>query len=391
MIARSIVRDLHSHEQAARLLARMMIVFSFVPIGAPIDRRASSLSAAAGAPSSGPTPPVAAVLLVAVSGGSARNRARERRSARPGAIARTFADIARRAPLRRADPAFSLLPDRHPRLGGELVLHACRGLGVSVTAYGWMFAGVMIGQITGAWAASRFVLRLGIGAAAARRRVDRRRGRLAAAGFAWAGREHWAAMVVPFAVLLFGTALVLPNATALALSPFPHAAGAASSLIGAIGFTARRAAQHLLGALFDGTARPMASVAALAGLAAFIFEAAAAWTELDAVVVGAGVVGLAVARELALAGREVVVLEAEDAHRHAHQLAQLRGHPRRHLLPARARSRRAPASPGERLLYAYCATHGVPHRRCGKLIVATDAAQLERAGRDPAQARMPTA
>jgi len=35
--------------------------------------------------------------------------------------------------------------------------------------------------------------------------------------------------------------------------------------------------------------------------------------KLDAVVIGAGVVGLAVARELALAGREVVILEAEDA------------------------------------------------------------------------------
>ena len=37
VIARSIVRDLHSHEQAARLLARMMVVFSFVPILAPIS------------------------------------------------------------------------------------------------------------------------------------------------------------------------------------------------------------------------------------------------------------------------------------------------------------------------------------------------------------------
>jgi DHA1 family bicyclomycin/chloramphenicol resistance-like MFS transporter len=79
-------------------------------------------------------------------------------------------------------------------------------------------------------------------------------------------------MVAPFSVMLFGTALVIPSATSLALSPFPQAAGAAASLIGAIGFTAGAALSTLLGALFDGSARPMASVAALAGLAAFAFE-----------------------------------------------------------------------------------------------------------------------
>jgi DHA1 family bicyclomycin/chloramphenicol resistance-like MFS transporter len=95
---------------------------------------------------------------------------------------------------------------------------------------------------------------------------------MAAAAFAWAGAEHWLTMVAPFSVMLFGTALVIPSATSLALSPFPQAAGAAASLIGAIGFTAGAALSTLLGALFDGSARPMASVAALAGLAAFAFE-----------------------------------------------------------------------------------------------------------------------
>src|SRR6185436_18850035 len=96
---------------------------------------------------------------------------------------------------------------------------------------------------------------------------------------------------------------------------------------------------------------------------------------LDAVVIGAGVVGLAVARELALAGREVVVLDAEDAigtHTSSRNSEVIHAgiyYPKGSL-KARA------CVEGKQLLYEYCASHGVPHRRCGKLIVATSEAQL---------------
>ena len=56
---------------------------------------------------------------------------------------------------------------------------------------------------------------------------------------------------------------------------------------------------------------------------------------VDCVVVGAGVVGLAVARALALAGREVIVLDAAEAIGTGNIVAQQRGDPRRHLLPGR--------------------------------------------------------
>jgi DHA1 family bicyclomycin/chloramphenicol resistance-like MFS transporter len=146
------------------------------------------------------------------------------------------------------------------------------GMGVSVDAYGSMFAGVMLGQIAGAWVASRLVLRLGMRGLVRSGSSLMLAGGAIAAAFAWAGSAHWAGIVAPFALMLFGAALVLPNATALALSPFPHAAGSASSLIGAIGFTAGALLSMLLGALFDGTPRPMASAAALAAAAVFGFE-----------------------------------------------------------------------------------------------------------------------
>ena len=96
---------------------------------------------------------------------------------------------------------------------------------------------------------------------------------------------------------------------------------------------------------------------------------------LDAVVIGAGVVGLAVARALALSGREVVILEAEDAigtHTSSRNSEVIHAgiyYPKGSL-KARA------CVEGRALLYEYCEAHGVPHRRSGKLIVAADDSQL---------------
>ena len=97
---------------------------------------------------------------------------------------------------------------------------------------------------------------------------------------------------------------------------------------------------------------------------------------VDAVVIGAGVMGLAVARVLATAGRDVVILEAEDAigkHTSSRNSEVIHAgiyYPQ-DSLKARA------CVEGRQRLYRYCAERGVPHRRCGKLIVATDAAQLD--------------
>ena len=96
---------------------------------------------------------------------------------------------------------------------------------------------------------------------------------------------------------------------------------------------------------------------------------------LDCVVVGAGVVGLAVARALALAGREVVVLEAAEgigtgtSSRNSEVIHAGIYYPKGSL-------KAQLCVQGKQALYAYCAERGVPHRRCGKLIVATEAAQL---------------
>ena len=97
---------------------------------------------------------------------------------------------------------------------------------------------------------------------------------------------------------------------------------------------------------------------------------------VDCVVIGAGVVGLALARELAVQGREVVVLEAADrigtgiSSRNSEVIHSGIYYPTGSL---KARL----CVEGRRALYDYCGAHGVAHRRCGKLIVATDPSQVE--------------
>jgi L-2-hydroxyglutarate oxidase LhgO len=97
--------------------------------------------------------------------------------------------------------------------------------------------------------------------------------------------------------------------------------------------------------------------------------------KVDTVVIGAGVVGLACARALAQAGREVIVLETALAigtgtsSRNSEVIHAGIYYPSGSLkaqLCVRGRD----------LLYAFCKRSGVEHRRCGKFIVATDPAQL---------------
>jgi L-2-hydroxyglutarate oxidase LhgO len=95
----------------------------------------------------------------------------------------------------------------------------------------------------------------------------------------------------------------------------------------------------------------------------------------DAVVIGAGVVGLAVARELALEGREVIILESENAIGTATSSRNSEVIHAGIYYPQGSLKARACVE-GRTLLYQYCEEHGVPHTQCGKLIVATDAAQL---------------
>lgn len=99
--------------------------------------------------------------------------------------------------------------------------------------------------------------------------------------------------------------------------------------------------------------------------------------EVDTVIAGAGVVGLAVARGLALAGREVLILEknpvlGEETSARNSEVIHAGLYYDAGSLKARHCVR------GRDMLYEFCEVRGVPHRNCGKLIVATNATEGEK-------------
>jgi L-2-hydroxyglutarate oxidase LhgO len=98
--------------------------------------------------------------------------------------------------------------------------------------------------------------------------------------------------------------------------------------------------------------------------------------QVDVVVIGAGVVGLAVARALALEGREVIVLEREagigmgTSSRNSEVI-----HAGLYYDPGSAKALHCVR--GKHLLYAYCEERGIAHQRVGKLVVATTGAEVD--------------
>src|SRR6201981_3964555 len=99
--------------------------------------------------------------------------------------------------------------------------------------------------------------------------------------------------------------------------------------------------------------------------------------KVECVVIGAGVIGLAIARRLAQAGREVIVLEAAEgigtitSSRNSEVI-----HAGIYYKAGSLMARMCVA--GKHALYRYCKEHGIPHKNCGKLIVSTKPSESNR-------------
>jgi len=109
--------------------------------------------------------------------------------------------------------------------------------------------------------------------------------------------------------------------------------------------------------------------------------------KIDCAVIGAGVVGLAIARKLAMSGREVVVLEAEE-HFGTHTSSRNSEVIHAGIYYPTGSLKARLCVTGRNALYTYCAEHSVNHRRIGKVIVACDESELVGLGKYRRQAEV---
>jgi DHA1 family bicyclomycin/chloramphenicol resistance-like MFS transporter len=141
-------------------------------------------------------------------------------------------------------------------------------LGVTPSTFGLCFGTVAVGITTGTFLSGRFGARVGLdrtilagtalGAAAG----------LTLAGLVWSGILTVASVIVPMVVFAVGLGLTLPNGMAGAIGPFPHMAGLAAAVAGFVQLTGAGLYSVAVGRFYDGTARPMATAIALAGVGA---------------------------------------------------------------------------------------------------------------------------
>ena len=101
--------------------------------------------------------------------------------------------------------------------------------------------------------------------------------------------------------------------------------------------------------------------------------------KVDVLIVGAGVVGLAIARSLSRAGREVIVIEAnagigEETSSRNSEVIHAGIYYKAGSLMARM------CVNGKRALYDYCASHGIPHKNCGVFSKPADGSYFHPAG-----------
>ena len=275
IVARAVVRDRYERAAAARVLSLVLFFFCFGPLIAPIVCAHLTVSFGWNAMFG---------FIAAYSAGVALlfwfvfRETLERPD--PGALRlapmlRNFAEISRSVPFWAytgcAAASYGILFSFLSASPHVIITF----FGETETAYAYMFAGCMIGSMLGMLASARLVGRVG---------VDRmlRWGvwgaslfGLVLAGLGWAGIHHWLAVIGPMFFSMFAFSFIYPQSVAGALQPFPHVAGAASSLVGFTQQIVGAAAGVIVAALTtDGTQMALAHgvlVSSLFALAFYMF------------------------------------------------------------------------------------------------------------------------
>jgi len=138
-------------------------------------------------------------------------------------------------------------------------------LGVSPTHYGYLVGAPIAMFGVSAFISARLTLRLGAIRLIEWGALITAASGLAMAAFAFTGITVWG-IIVAAVLVNFGAGFIIPNAQAAAIAPYPHMAGTASALTGAVQMLLAAAIGAVVGQLYDDSARPMGIGMAVAGL-----------------------------------------------------------------------------------------------------------------------------
>jgi DHA1 family bicyclomycin/chloramphenicol resistance-like MFS transporter len=266
--ARAIVRDRYDPAVGARRFAQAMSWVALVPLAAPVA--GGLLAAAFGWRAAFWSMAAFALLALWAAARTLRetNLLPDPHALRAGPMAATYAGVLR-------SPTW---------LGFTLVGTAMyfglfaflaessfvfSGLfGLSPAGFGLAFAAVTSGFLLGTLAGRRVLPRLGVHGTLSLATALAATAGLAMLALAHADLDHVAAIVAPQALFVFTHGLAQAAWQTGAIAPFPRSAGAAAAMTGFVQNLAAAAGGVLVGALHDGTARPLATLVAAAGVAA---------------------------------------------------------------------------------------------------------------------------
>jgi MFS transporter, DHA1 family, multidrug resistance protein len=264
-VTRAVVRDLFAPQQAARMLSHMGTIMGFVPAAAPIA--GGAILVAFGWRANFVAMTIFGVLSILVTLTMLKETLRD-----PDPLATNPFRIIGNFKRMLVHPqylgcalagAFAFCGLFAFISGSPFVLIGI--FGVAEQNFGYYFAGPVVGYIIGTQSAAWLIRShtigdiLGIGGA-----IVALSGVLEVALAVW-GYDTPVAVVAPVAVFMIGVGLILPQAIAGALAPFPDAAGTAASLFGFIQMAMGAAVGAAVGGFHDGTQMPMVIAICLSG------------------------------------------------------------------------------------------------------------------------------
>lgn len=257
VLPRAVARDLFDREDSARLLSYMMVFGGSAPILGPLIGGYGTVWFGWWAVFAFMAVYTAVVLAMIAIFFKETLAERDHGALDPGRLIRNFALILHNRTfwgylacnMCVTGGLFAFLA------GSSLVL--IRFLGETPEQFGYDFAAVMVVAVTSTYAGARLVGRLGIDRLLFAGVVMAALSGTLMAALAFAGIATVAAIVIPMAGFMAAYALIVPQGTAGALSPFPGTAGAASSLLGFLQICVGTAAATAVGFLDDGTQMPM--------------------------------------------------------------------------------------------------------------------------------------